>query len=698
MVDALTSDGSLIDQPIIELRVPKMTSTKRKFRKLDAAWKATADTLPAVVWTATPEGSIEFVNQRWHELTGLPRHSVLEDAWRKITHPDDLAETAEVFSKALKSGAAFAIDSRTRCADGSYRWVRAQGAPMRDEAGAIVRWFGVTIDIDELKRTQQALERSKREIIDSELKFRVLAEAVPVIAWTADTQGWIDWYNHRWYEYTGQTPEEAAGWGWQAAHHPDDFPDVMERWPKSIATGEPFEMEFRLRGADGRFRWFLTRIHPLRDENGKIIRWYGSNTNIDEQKQALERSIRVAETLQHVFLPNRLPQRPDVRFDAVYVSAEKDALVGGDWYDAFELPDGRLALSMGDVVGHGLDASVVAGRVRQAIYTLAFEFDDPATVLNKANRVVCCQEAGTLVTALVGFIDAKLTRLRYASAGHPPPLIAYNGAEPAQALECGGLPLGVLPELDLRSCAVDILPHAVLALYTDGLIEFGRDLIGAEDTLKHAIARVVGDTKLAHPAHFVKLAVLGDHHTSDDAALLLIQFAAVEPTIEDQTTPLDKTWRFHSSDAYAAHISRAELMKYITSLAEEASDLFTTELILGEILANTVEHAPGLVEIHIDWHAEKPVVRVLDTGPGLRTLQAELPEDVLDEGGRGIFLIKALAEKVTVRQARGFGTELHAVLPLSRRSQDPAARCPADNDVARDLELQHGALGRARRP
>src|SRR5665213_1247052 len=116
--------------------------------------------------------------------------------------------------------------------------------------------------------------------------FRVVADAVPQMMWSARADGWIDWYNARWYDYTAQTPDEASGWGWQAVHHPEDLPKVMLAWPRSIATGEPFEMEFRLRGADGQFRWFLTRATPLRGDDGRVARWFGTNTDIDGARGA----------------------------------------------------------------------------------------------------------------------------------------------------------------------------------------------------------------------------------------------------------------------------------------------------------------------------------------------------------------------------------------------------------------------------
>ena len=112
-----------------------------------------------------------------------------------------------------------------------------------------------------------------------------LVENLPELAWTARPDGFIDYYNRGWYEYTGTTPEEMEGWGWTVVHDPAKLDAVIERWQHSIATGEPFEMEFPLRGADGVFRWFLTRVKPLRDDDGRIVRWFGSNTNIDERRR-----------------------------------------------------------------------------------------------------------------------------------------------------------------------------------------------------------------------------------------------------------------------------------------------------------------------------------------------------------------------------------------------------------------------------
>ncbi|GAC1438758.1 MAG: hypothetical protein NVSMB58_34520 [Terriglobales bacterium] len=123
---------------------------------------------------------------------------------------------------------------------------------------------------------------------DGENQFKTLANAIPNLAWIAEADGYIFWYNERWYEYTGTTPEQMKGWGWQSVHDPTLLPGVMERWVTSIKTGEPFEMVFPLRGVNGVFRSFLTRVVPLKDAQGKVSRWFGTNTDVDELRRTQE--------------------------------------------------------------------------------------------------------------------------------------------------------------------------------------------------------------------------------------------------------------------------------------------------------------------------------------------------------------------------------------------------------------------------
>lgn len=164
--------------------------------------------------------------------------------------------------------------------------------PSRDGGDGAVLYL--SLDITDRKQIEAALR-------ESEGQLRTLADAVPQLVWMADAEGFIFWYNQRWYDYTGTTPEQMEGWGWQSVHDQEVLPKVLERWRASIESGEPFEMEFPLKGADGVFRWFLTRVNPLRDSQGRIVRWFGTNTDVDEQRRTAE-ELREANRLKDEFL------------------------------------------------------------------------------------------------------------------------------------------------------------------------------------------------------------------------------------------------------------------------------------------------------------------------------------------------------------------------------------------------------------
>lgn len=146
----------------------------------------------------------------------------------------------------------------------------------------------------EVREHLAAQREAEAALVESETKFKRLANTIPQLAWMANPDGYIFWYNDRWFEYTGTTPPQMEGWGWQSVHRADTLPKVVERWQSSIDTGLPFDMEFPLKGADGVFRSFLTRVVPMRDADGGVALWFGTNTNVDEQRCTLE-LLRAAE-------------------------------------------------------------------------------------------------------------------------------------------------------------------------------------------------------------------------------------------------------------------------------------------------------------------------------------------------------------------------------------------------------------------
>ena len=161
-------------------------------------------------------------------------------------------------------------------------------ASMRTLASAVqsavrgrLRQYQIRDQIEEIRRGEEAVRQS-------EARFRQLADSIPQLAWMAHPDGFIYWYNRRWYEYTGTTPGQMEGWGWQSVHHPTHLPRVMDQWKRAIATGTLFEMEFPLRAADGTFGWFLTRVVPLHDDAGRTVMWFGTNTDVTGQRRTAD--------------------------------------------------------------------------------------------------------------------------------------------------------------------------------------------------------------------------------------------------------------------------------------------------------------------------------------------------------------------------------------------------------------------------
>lgn len=193
-------------------------------------------------------------------------------------------------------------------------------------------------DINARKRLEAERERLLVVSKTGEEQFRTLADAIPVLAWYAEPDGHIPWYNRRWFEYTGTSLAEQEGWKWQSVHDPADVDRVTAKWKHSLATGDPFEDVFRLRGRDGGFRWFLTRVQPLRDAEGRIVRWFGTNVDIDQQKRAEASSAFLARA--SAVLGSSLDVTATLQQLAALAVPER-----ADWCSVYLLDDERVTLA-----------------------------------------------------------------------------------------------------------------------------------------------------------------------------------------------------------------------------------------------------------------------------------------------------------------------------------------------------------------
>ena len=234
-------------------------------------------------------------------------------------------------------GAVCVMDTETRVLDAQ------QIAALEALARQVMVLLEQRKAIDSLQQAVTEAAVADRLVRESERRLQTLANSLPALAWSANADGWINWYNRRWYEYTGTTPEQMEGWGWQSVHDPDALPAVMERWAASIRTGDSFEMVFPIRGADGVFRSFLTRVAPLRGESGSVTEWFGTNIEVDALKKtqlALEKSQEVLNQVLHVTSDailsidrNWLITYVNPKAEELYDSAKH--FVGRNFWDSF---------------------------------------------------------------------------------------------------------------------------------------------------------------------------------------------------------------------------------------------------------------------------------------------------------------------------------------------------------------------------
>jgi PAS domain S-box-containing protein len=233
-------------------------------------------TVRAAVIATQLDGTIIFWNAFATELYGWQQEDVIGRNIMEITVPEQASVQAAAIMISLSSGNSWVGEFTVRCKNGTRRAASVANSPIFGDNDELVGIVGVSFDLTASKHAEEELRRSEQQ-------FRSLANALPEMCWMARADGYVFWYNLRWHEFTGTTPAQIEGWGWQSVHDPDILPAVMKRWTNSIRTGEPFEMEFPLRGHDGVFRWFLTRVQPFRNGEGQIVSWFGVNTNIDKE-------------------------------------------------------------------------------------------------------------------------------------------------------------------------------------------------------------------------------------------------------------------------------------------------------------------------------------------------------------------------------------------------------------------------------
>lgn len=386
----------------INLDIDERKSMEQALRDSERRYRFMAEVSPQIVWTAEPDGMLDYLNGRFQELTGLDPFEALGSGWQSFVHPDEVSSMAAAWEKSIRTGEPFEAEHRVQCAHGDYRWLLTRALPLRDEGGAVEKWFGSSTDIEERKEAEEAIRESQkdlnraqavahtgswrmdlrhggllwsdetyrlfgiprgtlltyneflsrvhpedRERVDrawnaalegapydiehrinvdgatrwvhgraeiesdaegtmrsgfgtvqditerklseqalheSEERFRNLADAMPQLVWTANPDGILDYINRRGSEFQGLRQENGRV-VWEHLVHPDDLDRTSRVWAEAVRTGATYEVEHRFHRADGSYAWYLSRAISYRERDGKIVKWYGTSTDIQEQKR-----------------------------------------------------------------------------------------------------------------------------------------------------------------------------------------------------------------------------------------------------------------------------------------------------------------------------------------------------------------------------------------------------------------------------
>jgi serine phosphatase RsbU (regulator of sigma subunit)/anti-sigma regulatory factor (Ser/Thr protein kinase) len=440
--------------------------------------------------------------------------------------------------------------------------------------------------------------------------------------------------HHRAFQVlTSQTPIASA-------------PEIAKAAAFFIESLSPFEM--LLRGFQESNAHLLTMNETLRETKAAV----------NSLLVAYERSEHVSARFQQAALPQSLPEAAGFAFDACYRPGRDDLALGGDWYDASRLADGRIIISIGDVGGSGLNAAVVMVSIRQAVRGVAYVHPDPVMMLDAAGKALRAEHPDLYASAFVGVIDPIAMTLTYASAGHPPALLRMPDGT-VQELEYRGVLLGIHTPIAHPPKVVKLRAGMLLLLYTDGLIEATGDILAGSADLRQVLADSVPTALNGLVGRIYDRLLNG--WARDDVAILAV---AVSPS-PFQHGESTSHWSFEATDAEAAQHARTEFALQLRRAGAQNEDMYTAEIVFGELIGNVVRYAPGPVEVFADWSGPAPVLHVLDCGPGF-FYAPHLPRDPLAENGRGLFIVSAITEDFNVTRIEERGSHARAVLSLSR--------------------------------
>jgi PAS domain S-box-containing protein len=690
-----------------------LRASEQRFRTLAAS-------LPYIVFETDADGTIRFLSDEFTAYTGHPPESGYGAGWMHLVHPEDVSATEQRWNDALVTGDAFSTQYRLLRHDETYRWFAARALPQRDAGGAITRWIGTIADVHDQRQATREREFLLRasEIftrpLDLEATLQAIARfTVPEIAdWcqidlrTDDgriktvAMSHVDPEKDRIaQQFVGRVHlnlESEHGSAYVIRTGKSQRLDVITPEIVEDAVGDAEETAMYLAlglhshvvvplVAEGVTLGMLAVLYGpsmrrYTDDDIPMLEELGRRAGLAIHKARLfEREHRAADSFQVASLPAALPDVPGLVLDAYYAPGRTDAQVGGDWYDALRLVDGRVVVSIGDVAGSGLQAAVTMGNMRQIIRGIAQVHADPALMLDAADRALRLEYPDKFVTAFVGVLDPINNTLTYASAGQPPPLLRRPDGE-TMPLTGTGLPLGLRANSEKTgSATIDLPAGSALLLYTDGLTEYDREPASGE----HRLCEIFGDLSenADRPARTIVERMMNGGAAHDDVAVMIVRIGSTAG-VDARGHDMVQRWSLHTDDVAAVSASRRGFADAFRRRGATLDDVAMAELVFGELVGNTVRYAPGPVEVIADWSGPDPVLHVLDSGAGFRHISI-LPPDLLSESGRGLFIVSSMTHDFRIAKGVKGGSHARAVLRMrSRQLVDIRAETVFDGPVS----------------
>jgi PAS domain S-box-containing protein len=565
-------DGAAAGVALIAVDTTDQRAWQDAVRRSEERYRSLVQAGAQVVWVTTPAGEIAEDAPEWRLITGQTAEEYRRGGWLAAVHPEDTDRVSRDWQECLGTGKVFASRYRVRTKTGSYRHYDVRAVPI-ERAGKIIEWVGASTDVTAQREAEEMRGRLTEQLSAAALRTARLQQATSMLAEALTVDKVVEIITEVGRSAIGAERSTVAlldaerlrlrtitpggllnGPGASTAEIPLDTPSVMtaaitSRRPVLLENPDALRRYFEadvdvslyLAHSDerawvglpltssgaalGALRFAFTRPRQITEEERVFLEALAGQCAMALERAALfEREHTTAETLQRSLLPDRLPTVPGIILEARYLPVTRNMEIGGDWYDAFRLPDGKLAVAAGDVMGKGLTAAAGMGRVRNALRALALTDPRPAAVLAGLDRLFIATELDEQVTTVAYLVvDPETGEGMAGNAGHLPPLLLSAGAPPRLDPTEGGTPLGWASPR--QQYAFRLPPGNTAVLYSDGLVENRkRGLDAGLDELVAVAAKAPPDV-LEDPARLLSYLVdrmLAGYEQDDDVTVLVL--------------------------------------------------------------------------------------------------------------------------------------------------------------------------------